>query len=110
MTTIDIPEKFAVPFNRFDFETQIMSCWNITTDLKDLAEGALENDMSHDQIANALIGMRELYELRFDKLFRQFEQMVREHARHLDRDYKAIDEFNADQIRKFQEAHQELPF
>jgi hypothetical protein len=40
--------------------------------------------MSHDQIANALIGMRELYELRFDKLFRQFEQMVREHAKNLD--------------------------
>ena len=46
---------------------------------------------------------------KFDKLFRQFEVLVREHARHLDRDYKAVDEFNADQIRKFHEAQQELP-
>ena len=84
MTTILKPEKFGVPFNRFDFEQQIMSCWNVTTDLKDLAEGVLENDMSEDQIANALIGMRELYELRFDKLFRQFEQMVREYGRNFD--------------------------
>jgi hypothetical protein len=97
MTTIDIPEKFAVPFNRFDFEQQIMSCWNVTTDLKDLAEGALENDMSHDQIANALIGMRELYELRFDKLFRQFEQMVREHAKSFD---QMSDEELQDMIEK----------
>ena len=84
MTTIEISENFAIPFNRFDFEQQIMSCWNVTTDLKDLAEGTLEHDLSQDQIANALIGMRELYELRFDKLFRQFEQMVREHGKNID--------------------------
>ena len=85
MTTIEIPAKFAVPFNRFDFEQQIMSCWNVTTDLKDLAEGVLEHDLSQDQIANSLIGMRELYELRFDKLFRQFEQLIREQHENLDK-------------------------
>jgi hypothetical protein len=76
--------KIRVKFDRFEFEQQIMSCWNVTTDLKDLAEGTLEHDLSQDQIANALIGMRELYELRFDKLFRQFEQMVREHGKNFD--------------------------
>jgi hypothetical protein len=74
-------------FDRFDFEQQIMSCWNVTTDLKDLNEGVLESNLSKDQISNALMGIEQLYELRFNKLFQQFETLVREHAQSLDRDY-----------------------
>lgn len=81
---VDENGRIQIKFDRFEMETQIMSCWNITTDLKDLTEGVLEYDMSHDQIANALMGMQELYEIRFDKLFRSFEQLVREHAKTLD--------------------------
>lgn len=72
-------------FNRFDFEQQIMACWGITTDLKDLSEEVLEGDLSKDQITNVLIGIEQLYNIRFEKLFRQFEQLVREHARTLDK-------------------------
>lgn len=97
-------------FDRFDFEQQIMSCWNVTSDLKDLNEALLESDLTKDQISNILTGIEQLYQIRFDKLFRQFEVLVRENARHLDRDWDAIDEFNAEQIRKFHEAQQELPF
>ena len=74
-------------FDRFDFEQQIMSCWNITTDLKDLNEGVLESNLSKDQISNALMGLEQLYELRFNKLFQQFETLIQEHAQTLDRDY-----------------------
>ena len=61
-------------YDQFDFEQQIMSCWNVTTDLKDLNEGVLEGNLSKDQIANSLIGIEQLYNIRFDKLFRMFEQ------------------------------------
>ena len=74
-------------FDRFDFEQQIMSCWNVTTDLKDLNEGVLESNLSKDQISNALMGIEQLYELRFNKLFQQFETLIQEHAQTLDRDY-----------------------
>jgi hypothetical protein len=37
-----------------------------------------------DKIANMLIGIEALYEAKFNKLFRSFEQMVREHAKTLD--------------------------
>ena len=74
-------------FDRFDFEQQIMSCWNVTTDLKDLNEGVIESNLTKDQISNALMGIEQLYELRFNKLFQQFETLVREHAQSLDRDY-----------------------
>ena len=97
-------------FDRFDFEQQIMACWNVTSDLKDLNEALLESDLTKDQISNILTGIEQLYQIRFNKLFRQFEDLVRENARHLDRDYDVINEFNVEQIRKFHEAQQELPF
>jgi hypothetical protein len=81
---VDENGRIRIKFDRLEMETQIMSCWNITTDLKDLTEGVLEYDMSPDQIANALMGMQELYEIRFDKLFRTFEQLVNQHAKTLD--------------------------
>jgi hypothetical protein len=81
---VDENGRIRIKFDRLEMETQIMSCWNITTDLKDLTEGVLEYDMSPDQIANALMGMQELYEIRFDKLFRIFEQLVNQHGKTLD--------------------------
>ncbi len=81
---VDENGRIRIKFDRFEMETQIMSCWNVTTDLKDLTEGVLEYDMSQDQIANALMGMQELYEIRFDKLFRIFEQLVNQHGKTLD--------------------------
>ena len=81
---VDENGRIRIKFDRLEMETQIMSCWNVTTDLKDLTEGVLEYDMSPDQIANALMGMQELYEIRFDKLFRIFEQLVNQHGKTLD--------------------------
>ena len=98
-------------FDRFDFEQQIMNCWNVTSDIRTVTEYLLDaplEDGREDKIANMLMGIEALYNAKFDKLFLQFEDLVHEHARHLDRDYKAVDEFNAEQIRKFHEAQQEL--
>lgn len=76
--------KVWTAFDRFDFETQIMNCWHVTTDLKDLNEEVLEGNLSKDQISTALMGIEQMYEIRFQKLFRQFEQLIREHAKTLD--------------------------
>ena len=99
-------------FDRFDFEQQIMNCWNVTSDIRTVTEYLLDaplEDGREDKIANMLMGIEALYNAKFDKLFSQFEDLIREQAQHLDRDYKAVDEFNAEQIRKFVEAQQELP-
>ena len=98
-------------FDRFEFEQQIMNCWNVTSDIRTVTEYLLDaplEDGREDKIANMLMGIEALYNAKFNKLFLQFEDLVHEHARHLDRDYKAVDEFNAEQIRKFHEAQQEL--
>ena len=67
--------------DRFDLEQQIMACWNVTSDIDTLCEGVLESDMTTDQIANILLGMKQLYELKFDKLFNTSEQLMQEDSR-----------------------------
>jgi hypothetical protein len=59
--------------DRFDFEQQIQKCWVITDDIADIAEGILENNLDKDQIVNALTGVGQLYELKFNKLWELFE-------------------------------------
>ena len=60
---------------RFDLEQEIMSCWNVTTDLEVIyhAEHLYEDQ---DAMMNALLGLKTLYELKFDKLWKTFEECV----------------------------------
>jgi hypothetical protein len=61
--------------DRFDFEQQIQKCWLVTDDIYELAEGVLEHDLTSDQITNILFGMKEMYELKFNKLWDMFESV-----------------------------------
>lgn len=61
--------------DRFDFEQQIQKCWLVTDDIYELAEGVLEHDLTTDQITNVLFGMKEMYELKFNKLWDMFESV-----------------------------------
>ena len=66
---------------RFDLEQQIMECWNVTTDLKRVTEYLLDAPLEpnrEDKIANMLIGMEALYEVKFDRCFRTFEKLLKE--------------------------------
>lgn len=64
--------------DRFSLESEILECWNVTSDLDILTEGVLEHDLSKDDIANILLGMKTLYNLKFDKMFNTFETLIRE--------------------------------
>jgi len=66
---------------RFDLEQQIMECWNVTTDLRRVTEYLLDAPLEpnrEDKIANMLIGMEALYEVKFDRCFRTFEKLLQE--------------------------------
>jgi hypothetical protein len=63
---------------RFDLEQQILDCWNVTTDLRTLCAAVGDDQVSQDKIMNILIGMEELYELKFDQMFRTFEKHLQE--------------------------------
>jgi len=71
--------------DRFDLEDDIMKCWNVTEDLDIVLERVLDGpkfkDMPPelaDKIANLLIGMKELYEMRFERLWETFESMIKD--------------------------------
>jgi hypothetical protein len=65
--------------DRFDLEQSIMKCWNITDEIQLLNENVLESDaLSKDDISNYLLGLETMYNLKFDKLFRQFEEMIKD--------------------------------
>jgi hypothetical protein len=53
-----------------------MDCWHILEDIKTLSENVCEGDLTKDQITNVLLGMEELYQLRFEKTYRIFEQVM----------------------------------
>lgn len=64
--------------DRFDLEQNIMKCWNITDDINLVYKNVMESDMSTDDIANALLGLKTLYDMRFEELFNNFETMIHE--------------------------------
>lgn len=67
--------------DRFDLEQDITSCWNITEDLDVILERVLDSpkfkDMPPelcDKVANLLIGLKELYDMRFERLYDTYLQ------------------------------------
>jgi len=64
--------------NAYDLEQQIMECWHITDDVSVLTEEILEGDLTKDNIVNVLTGLEQLYAIRFNKLFRTYEQLLAE--------------------------------
>lgn len=67
-------EEYGV--KAYDLEQQIMECWHITDDVSVLTEEILEGDLTKDKIINVLTGLEQLYAIRFNKLFRTYEQLL----------------------------------
>lgn len=57
--------------DRFNVEEEIMDCWHVVDELRLLSQ---DNTISKEQMAIILRGLSELYALKFDKLFRTFEE------------------------------------
>lgn len=62
--------------SRFDLEQQILRCWNVTDDIDLLYKNVLERDMSKDDISNYLLGLKVIYEAKFNEAFNTFEELV----------------------------------
>lgn len=65
--------------DRFDLETDISHCRNILFDIETLYENVCDKfempPQVTDRIANTLLGIKELYEMRFDRLEDTFCQV-----------------------------------
>ena len=66
-------------YDRFNLEAEIMSVWNTKDDLESITSRMMDDPdpMSEDDIANVLIGLSELHDIRCKKLLNVFESMVK---------------------------------
>ena len=63
----------------FDLEQEIMNAWHVVDDIDLLHENVIETDMSRDEIANVLLGLESIYNMRFEKVFNIFEDLCKEY-------------------------------
>jgi hypothetical protein len=65
----------------YDLESEIMSVWNTKDDLESITSRMMDDPdgpLTEDEIANVLIGLTELHDIRCKKLFNVFESMIKE--------------------------------
>lgn len=78
--------------NRFDLEQDIMNCWSVVDDIKELSRSMLDRrTMTEDEISNYLLGLETIYQVKFERLFETFEMLVRQNAFH---DRKEVKEYD----------------
>ena len=63
--------------DRFTLEDQIMQCWGVTDDIE-MVYHTEDLYQDQDRMMNTLLGMQELYKIRFQRLFDTFEHLVHE--------------------------------
>ena len=68
----------------FDLEQSIMKCWNVVDDLDLLFKQTMDRPvpLTPDEYANILLGMKELYQLKFEECFSQFEAICRDYHKY----------------------------
>ena len=66
--------------NRFDLEQAIMVAWSTDDDVNMLFYAYGDTDLAkdRDKVANLMLGITELHNLRMEKVFDIFERMVHE--------------------------------
>ena len=62
---------------RFDLEQEILDCWHVVEELNLLFETVVDREvpLTQDQMANILLGLKELYQLKFERTFTTFEEL-----------------------------------
>lgn len=58
-----------------DLEQEVLRCWEVTQDL-DLLAQEYEHD---DDLSNKILGIKNVYEMRFSKAWNTYEKVVAEH-------------------------------
>ena len=61
--------------DRFDLEQNIMQCWNVCDDIQLLLDSW--DKLNEDEKQNFLIGLKQMYHLKFERTWNTFEQCVR---------------------------------
>ena len=64
----------------YDLEPMIMDCWQVCNDLevvfRQIGDG--EREPTPDELMNALLGMQQVYQWKFEQLFFKYEEVLRD--------------------------------
>ena len=66
----------------YDLEQPIMECWSVCNDIETVFRqiGDGERDPTQDELMNALMGMQQLYQWKFEQLFFKYEEMLKDRS------------------------------
>ncbi len=59
----------------FDLEQNILKCWNIVDDIRDIVNDLESGHMTQQDAISGLRAFVDVYQLRFDRTFRGYEQV-----------------------------------
>jgi hypothetical protein len=62
----------------YDLEEKIMECWSILDQIDTTLQIVDRTSCNEDAISNALVGIKQLYQTKFEVLFETFEEVLRE--------------------------------
>lgn len=62
----------------FELEQDIIRCWSVTNDIEEILSDLEDAHISFEQALDALRATQKIYELRFERCFRRFEQSSQE--------------------------------
>ena len=60
----------------YDLEPMIMDCWHVCDDLQVVLRQVGDGEPTEDELMNALIGMQQLYQWKFEQLFNKYESLM----------------------------------
>lgn len=73
----DQTKTFSFKATRFELEQSLLNLWHVVDDLNLLYEYVLERDMTKDELANIILGMKLIYNMKHDKCMDIFEECVK---------------------------------
>lgn len=62
----------------YALEEKIMDCWTVVDALRDLSTYNMEYGYDEDKVNNILVGIEQLYQMKFEMLRDQFEQCIKQ--------------------------------
>ena len=69
--------------NIAELEQQIMECWNVTKDIELVTKHLIDHTDAYtdDDVMNKYLAIKDLYEVKFEALWRTFEGVTEEYHR-----------------------------
>lgn len=71
--------RYLPKVKHFDFEQHIFDTWHVTKDLDMLFENICNSereDIDIDVLSNIILGLKQLYDMRFNKLMDMYENLL----------------------------------